>query len=625
MRKLKTILATAFLGLLATAGHASAEGKGPAWQPWSDTVFEQARRENRFVLLYLEAVWCHWCHVMDEKTYADPAVMGTIGARYIPVRVDQDSRPDLARRYENYGWPATIVLNADGEEIVKLRGYKDVEVMTRILNAIIKDPSPVVYSDSTVVTQFAEEPSLDRKLREELLRRYRKTHDFKAGGFRQPLKFVDRDTIEYSLLRAGQGDATATTIARQTLDGALRIIDPAWGGMYQYSTDGDWKHPHFEKIMSIQADALRLYALAYMQYRDARYLKAAQDIQRYLEAFLRSPEGAFYVSQDADLVKGKHGGRYFSLKDDARRKLGIPHVDKHLYARENGWAIQALTALFDATGESKHLEQATAAAAWAIENRALAGGGFRHDATDHGGPYLEDTLAMGRAFVALYASTGKREWLARAEQALAFIERHFKADAQPGYFGAPPALHAVIKLQPRVDENVALARFANLLAHYTGKPKYTRAAEHAMRFAATDKVALQRVTEAGILLASHELANEPVHITVVGRKDDAEAAALQRAALATPAVYRRIEWWDAREGAMPNPDVQYPTLNRAAAFVCTNKTCSRPLYSAKDITTTALGINRPSDATSPVRGHGGGHRLPAPYVFHRTDRIGIID
>jgi thiol:disulfide interchange protein len=50
-----------------------AAGSKPAqigWQPWSDDVFERAARENRFVLLDLEAVWCHWCHVMDESPIA---------------------------------------------------------------------------------------------------------------------------------------------------------------------------------------------------------------------------------------------------------------------------------------------------------------------------------------------------------------------------------------------------------------------------------------------------------------------------------------------------------------------------------------------------------------------------
>jgi uncharacterized protein len=58
-------------------------------------------------------VWCHWCHVMDEITYRDPKVIELIRSHYIPVWVDEDSRPDLSNRYEDYGWPATIVFGAD--------------------------------------------------------------------------------------------------------------------------------------------------------------------------------------------------------------------------------------------------------------------------------------------------------------------------------------------------------------------------------------------------------------------------------------------------------------------------------------------------------------------------------
>ena len=43
---------------------------------------------------------------MDDKTYSDPKIISLIRAHYIAVRVDQDSRPDLANRYEDYGWPA---------------------------------------------------------------------------------------------------------------------------------------------------------------------------------------------------------------------------------------------------------------------------------------------------------------------------------------------------------------------------------------------------------------------------------------------------------------------------------------------------------------------------------------
>ena len=60
---------------------------------------------------------------MDETTYSDAQVGALIGAHYIAVSIDADSDPDLASRYGNWGWPATIVLAANGTEIVKRRGY----------------------------------------------------------------------------------------------------------------------------------------------------------------------------------------------------------------------------------------------------------------------------------------------------------------------------------------------------------------------------------------------------------------------------------------------------------------------------------------------------------------------
>jgi uncharacterized protein len=137
-----TRLAVMVAFVLLPFGRALAEDPGIAWQPWSDAVFGQAKREGRFVLLDLGTVWCHWCHVMEEVTYRDPAVIDLVGKRYLAVRVDADARPDLSNRYEDYGWPATIVFNSDGSEIVKRRGYLPPDQMASILQAIIDDPTP---------------------------------------------------------------------------------------------------------------------------------------------------------------------------------------------------------------------------------------------------------------------------------------------------------------------------------------------------------------------------------------------------------------------------------------------------------------------------------------------------
>ena len=85
------------------------------WREWGEAAFEEARRLDRPILLAISAVWCHWCHVMDETTYSEPAVIATINAGYVPVRVDNDLRPDVNNRYNMGGWPTTAFLTPQGD------------------------------------------------------------------------------------------------------------------------------------------------------------------------------------------------------------------------------------------------------------------------------------------------------------------------------------------------------------------------------------------------------------------------------------------------------------------------------------------------------------------------------
>jgi uncharacterized protein YyaL (SSP411 family) len=574
---------------------AGIEGKAAAgvqaidWQPWSDSVFAQAREQGRFVLLDLGTVWCHWCHVMDEVTYQDPKVIELIRSHYVAVRTDADSRPELSNLYEDYGWPATIVFGPDKDEIVKRRGYMPPRQMESMLRAIISDPTPgpsaLPEAALTPGNGTVENSEMRNTLRQVLIDAY--DHDNQGWGTVQ--KWLDWDILEYCMAETWRGDKGLESMARETLAAQLNLMDPVWGGVYQYSTDGDWQHPHFEKIMQMQAEDLRIYAAAYRLWRDESYLQAAKKIASYLKSFLSSPEGAFYTSQDADLVPGEHSGEYFQLSDAMRRQRGLPRIDTHIYARENGWAINALATLYAATGEQRYLNDAIHAANWVVDHRAIPGGGFHHDEMDSGGPYLGDTLYMGRAFLTLYTVTADRAWLQRAEEAVRFISANFNTDA--GYLtsaGAGP-----LKWKPQVDENVTVTRLANLLYHYSGQAEYTRIAEHAMRFLATPGVADRRgFLVGGILLADSELRAAPVHIVIVGHKSDPTARVLFAAALRQPVTYKSVEWWDRSEGPLPNPEVEYPDLGQAAAFLCADGSCSSPIFSPDRMSNLVGGSSR---------------------------------
>ena len=554
-----------------------------AWQPWSDAAFAQAKAEHKFVIMDLQAVWCHWCHVMDATTYQDPKVIRLLNARYVALKVDQDSRPDLANRYEDYGWPATIVFAADGSEIVRRRGYVNPAQMAAMLQAIIDDPSPgpsVTGGGTTPAAAISPGGQLG-EWRQRLLAGY----DRPNGGWSDEHKFLDADNVEYCLRAAQQGDAEAALIARDMLRLQRQLFDPAWGGVYQYSAEGNWVNPHFEKIMAIQADNLRIYALAAAQWPGWGYDAAARDVARYLQAFLLGPGGAFGTSQDADLKPGEHAADYFALGDRERRAQGIPRVDPHQYARENGWAISALCALSAATGDAAALAAAEKAAGWVIAHRALPGGGFRHDEADAAGPFLGDTLAMGAAFLNLYEATADAAWLARASAAADFIRAHFGRGAEPGFASSDTGRGSFPSPLPEFDESVALARFANRLARATGRTEDHALAESSLRWLRQPAVAGHRGPYVGgLLLAAQEIGAEPLHVTVVGRKDDPAAQALYAAALRAPTTNKLVEWWDRREGGPPRGESIFPDLPGASAYLCANGACSAPIGNAAALT-----------------------------------------
>lgn len=548
------------------------------WQDWGNDVFSRAGASERFVLLDLGAVWCHWCHVMEETTYRDPEVVRLIGERFLAVRVDQDQRPDLANRYEEYGWPATVVFDAGGREIAKFSGYIPAPRMRSLLLGVIDDPTPGPSVRPEAALPVSAQTALPEALRAEIEELLVTRYDAEQGGWGFAKKFLDWEAVEWSLLRAREGDREAHARARQTLDRQLGLVDPVWGGVYQYSDGGVWENPHFEKIMQFQAENLRIYSLAFAQAGEPAYLRAARDILRYLRRFLRGPEGAFYVSQDADLVPGQHAAGFFDLGDAGRRKLGVPRVDTHLYTRENAWAVHGLVAFWAASGEDAALADALAAARFIVEKRALAGGGYTHDARDAAGPFMGDSVAAARAFVSLYAATGDRAWLARAEAAVGFIERSFRRDGTPGFVTG--AATAGLPAQPQREENAAMARVCNLLWRYTGREAHREAALQAMRFLALPEVA-RRFSTGAPLLADHELRAEPLHVTVVGAREDQRSRELLRAALRHPVAFKRVELWDRRDGPLPKPDVDYPVLPSPAAFVCRGGRCSAPIVGAE--------------------------------------------
>ncbi len=577
MKKTFLIWLVVLWGLGGLPAHAESNAtNSPQWQPYRADVFQRAAQEKKLVYLYLEAVWCHWCHVMSDTTHQDPKVLAYLNQHYLAVKVDHDAAPDLANRYRNWGWPALIILDAKKRDLVKRAGYLSPADFLRLLQATVKDPRPE-RGDHTVF-RAAEQAVLSEKQRDFLLQLHQKNYDNQYGGLPLAQKFIDRDSVEYSLMVGSQGNALEKKRALQTLMAAENLLDPIWGGVYQYSTGGIWTKPHFEKIMRVQSSYMRLYTQAYLYTRDPRWLKNAESIASYLKQFLLSPNGSFYVSQDADVAGIADNRQYFALSDAKRRALGMPRIDQHEYTDATAQAAEAFLHLYAADQKPAYLAIAERALNWIMTARVAQQTEqmlvFHHDANPSLAYYLTDHLAAARAFLAMYRVSGDVVWLTRSQQTTNAIVQYF-AHAEAGFQTAQTNAE-LIQAPPVVEENIYVVRFLNLLFQYTGNKNFRQAAEQGMRYLASNEVIDTRFEEVGILMADQELASAPRHFTVVGAKNDPRAQALWRQTWQIPTTYARIEWWDRAAGRLPHHDVEFPVLDEPAGFACSNNRCSRP-------------------------------------------------
>ncbi len=303
------------------------------WRPWSEKAFGEALTLDRPILLSISAVWCHWCHVMDETTYSNAGVIDLINREYLPIRVDNDLRPDVNQRYNMGGWPTTAFLTSSGELLTgatylppdqmadalsKVAGYyhsHQPEIADRVFETKKRAGSLVARSAGT----------LDNSLVDEVLDAVKNAYDAEYGGFGSAPKFPQTDAILLLLEQAQlRSDPELRAMAVHTLERMAGggTYDHVEGGFFRYSTTQDWSVPHFEKMLEDHAGLVDALALAGLR-------TELDETTGYLDRILRDPATGLYAgSQDAD----EH---YYSLDAGARARETAPYVDRRVYTSWN--------------------------------------------------------------------------------------------------------------------------------------------------------------------------------------------------------------------------------------------------------------------------------------------------
>jgi len=400
------------------------------WHAWSERAFDEAKRLDRPILLSISAVWCHWCHVMDETTYSNPGVIDLINREYVPIRVDNDVRPDINQRYNMGGWPTTAFLTSSGDiltgatylpadqmtdALARVAGYyrtNKPEIVSRVLDGLKRSGAAVARSAG----------ELRGGLAGSIVDAVVNAYDPEYGGFGTAPKFPQTDALalllEQSQLR---GDAELRRMAVHTLERMAGggTYDHVEGGFFRYSTTQDWSVPHFEKMLEDHAGLVDALALAGMT-------EVLDSATGYLDRVLRDPASDLYGgSQDAD-------ESYYALDAAGRAQQQPPYVDRRVYT---SWNAALAIAYLDASVRCRRpglAGHATKLLDRLFRDRYRAGQGLQH-AEGVGGQLGDQVWGLWSAVRAYEAALGDR-YLQAAVDLSQYLDERFGDAELGGYF-----------------------------------------------------------------------------------------------------------------------------------------------------------------------------------------------
>ncbi|MGH7327545.1 MAG: thioredoxin domain-containing protein [Polyangiaceae bacterium] len=559
------------------------------WMEWGPEAFARAKETDRPILLGISAVWCHWCHVMDETTYSDSRVIELIRDQYVPIRVDNDRRPDVNARYNMGGWPTTVFLSPDGD-ILTGATYVPPDDFAQLLERV----SSVWKEDRTNIERrllerrqtrgasASAEGVLDEEAPANIAAAIVANYDETYGGFGSEPKFPQAEVLQFLLLlyrrdRAeGKADERLYSILARTALGMARggMYDHIEGGFFRYSTTRDWSIPHFEKMAEDHAGLIKFYADLYRMSGNEQFAQTLRSSVRWLRSVLRNPNSPLFGgSQDAD-------EEYFALPLDERRAREAPFVDRTVYTNWNAALCSALVAASTALDDETLLNDAQAALKALLREMRVADGLALHcmipGEAPQEGPLLTDQVALLSALLDLHAATGVGTFIDEARRladaTISFFRREdgaFVDSADEQAFG-----NLRIPYRP-LDENAEMADVLLRLGAILGDDRCTQTANQVLAalsqawrgvgaFAAPYGSALVRAL------------SEPLVITIVGTSG--ESSELRDAAL------RLVDPLAVVYTLAPNDrfiqERGYLVSEVPLAYACAGKRCAAPASDA---------------------------------------------